>query len=158
MENLSALRVLNFKKPTFLSQTSISLEWTTGCDNRLWQQVSICPGGRYPTNSTCRSFAANLRYCPKYSKHNKINRLDSLDRPSLTAKFGWTTLFVTKTRQISLTCWGFARLRDQSNCTWLSRIGSKRHGNIWKPLWKSHIDLYKSQPWACAPGLQNQWP
>ena len=116
---------------------------TTGCDNRLWQQVSICPGGRYPTNSTCRSFTANLRYCPKYRKNQKkkptwltwqtkLNREIALNQPFCHKK---------NTSNWRLTCWGFARLRDQSNCSWLSRIGSERP---WKPLWKSHIDLYIS--------------
>ena len=134
---------------------------TTGCDNRLWQQVSICPGGRYPTNSTCRSFTANLRYCPKYRKNQKkkptwltwqtkLNREIALNQPFCHKK---------NTSNWRLTCWGFARLRDQSNCSWLSRIGSERTMETTLEITYRSLHIFTrvnhSQPWY-PPGLQNQ--
>ena len=72
---------------------------TTGCDNRYQfvraddiRQIQLVDHLR-PT----------FDIVPNIAKTKKRNRLDSLDRPSWTAKLRWISLFVTKkTRQIGV--------------------------------------------------------
>ena len=111
---------------------------TTGCDNRYQfvraddiRQIQLVDHLR-PTFDIVPNIA-------KTKKETDLTHLTDQVEPRNCVESAF--LSQKNTSNWRLTCWGFARLRDQSNCSWLSRIGSERP---WKPLWKSHIDLYIS--------------